>query len=58
MSNLPADSKEIWSQSILENIDSSLSNKEIIKLLTNNYKDFTNTNNNTAGRTNLNRKSF
>lgn len=58
VSNLPADSKEIWSQSILENIDSSLSNKEIIKLLTNNYKDFTNTNNNTAGRTNLNRKSF
>ena len=58
VSSLPSDSKEIWSQSILENIDSSLSNKEVIKLLTNNYKDFTNTNNNTAGRTNLNRKSF
>lgn len=58
VSSLPTDSKEIWAGSILENIDSSLSNKEVIKLLTNNYKDFTSTNNNTAGRTNLNRKSF
>lgn len=58
VTSLPVDSKDVWSQTIVENITSPEVGRTVVKILTSNYSTFTQPGKDKSGRVQVVRKRF